>query len=52
MTLFEVEKAAILSALAENEFNRSKTARRLGISLRTIRNKIRQYRRRSKKSQP
>jgi DNA-binding NtrC family response regulator len=43
MTLAEIEKQAILSALENNEFNRMKTARILGISVRTMRNKLREY---------
>jgi DNA-binding NtrC family response regulator len=43
-TLREIEKAAIFRALQFNENNRTKTAEALGISIRTLRNKLREYR--------
>jgi two-component system response regulator AtoC len=43
-TLREIEKAAIFRALQINENNRTKTADALGISIRTLRNKLREYR--------
>jgi DNA-binding NtrC family response regulator len=43
-TLHDVEKAAIFRALQANENNRTKTADALGISIRTLRNKLREYR--------
>jgi DNA-binding NtrC family response regulator len=44
ITLREIEKAAIFRALQFNENNRTKTAEALGISIRTLRNKLREYR--------
>lgn len=44
MTLAEIEKQAILNALMANKQNRTKAARILGISIRTMRNKLRLYR--------
>ena len=44
MTLREVEKQLILRTLQENENNRTKTADILGISVRTLRNKLNEYR--------
>ena len=43
-TLREVEKQLILQTLEENENNRTKTADILGISVRTLRNKLNEYR--------
>jgi two-component system, NtrC family, response regulator AtoC len=43
-SLHEIEKAAIFRALQFNENNRTKTADALGISIRTLRNKLREYR--------
>lgn len=43
-SLKEIEKAAIFRALQVNENNRTKTADALGISIRTLRNKLREYR--------
>ncbi len=43
-TLSEIEKAAIFRALRVHENNRTKTAESLGISIRTLRNKLREYR--------
>jgi two-component system response regulator FlrC len=44
MTLREVEKQLILRTLRENENNRTKTSEILGISVRTLRNKLNEYR--------
>ena len=43
-TLREIEKAAIFRSLQFNDNNRTKTADALGISIRTLRNKLREYR--------
>jgi DNA-binding NtrC family response regulator len=43
-TLREVEKAVILRTLNEHDNNRTRTAEMLGISIRTLRNKLREYR--------
>jgi DNA-binding NtrC family response regulator len=43
-TLKDIEKSAIFRALQFNENNRTKTAEALGISIRTLRNKLREYR--------
>lgn len=42
--LGEIEKKMILQVLEENRGNRTKTAEELGISVRTLRNKIRDFR--------
>jgi transcriptional regulator with PAS, ATPase and Fis domain len=42
-TLAEVEKAAILDALARNEGDRRKTAEQLGISVRTLQYRLKEY---------
>ena len=42
--LRELEKEAILEALRACEGNRTRAAELLGISVRTLRNKLRQYR--------
>lgn len=44
VTLREIERAAIFRALKEKNNNRTKTAEMLGISIRTLRNKLREYR--------
>jgi len=44
VTLNELEKRHILQTLNELGFNRTKTANRLGISIRTLRNKLNEYR--------
>ena len=43
MKLKEIERAVILSTLAQHDFNRSKTARVLGINRRTLQTKLRAY---------
>jgi len=43
-TLAEMERRFILRTLREEGGNRTRTAQRLGISVRTLRNKLRQYR--------
>jgi len=42
-TLAEVEKEAILSSLKRHGYNRNATARELGVSAATIRNKLKVY---------
>jgi len=44
MTLREVEREVILQALDETEGNRTQTARILGISRKTLQNKLKEYR--------
>ena len=44
VTLGELEKKHILQTLKEMNFNRTKAADRLGISIRTLRNKLNEYR--------
>jgi DNA-binding NtrC family response regulator len=44
ITLREIEQMAIFKSLEENSSNRTKTAEILGISIRTLRNKLREYR--------
>jgi two-component system response regulator AtoC len=43
LTLQEVEKRFILQILEENSQNRTRAATQLGISIRTLRNKLREY---------
>jgi len=43
MTLEELEKKHILETLSISNYNRTKTAKILGISLRTLRNKLKKY---------
>lgn len=43
-TLSEIERAVILKSLAFHNGNRTHTARELGISIRTLRNKLNEYR--------
>lgn len=43
ITLQEMEKRLILQTLADQQNNRTKTAQVLGISIRTLRNKLQQY---------
>jgi DNA-binding NtrC family response regulator len=42
-TLGEIEKAAILEALARSHGDRRSTAQRLGISLRTLQYRLKEY---------
>ncbi len=44
LPLAELEKNAILAALRQCSANRTKTAELLGISIRTLRNKLNEYR--------
>ena len=44
LTLAEVEKLHILRVLECCQWNRTKTAKVLGVSLRTVRNKLARYR--------
>lgn len=44
-TLEQIERAVILKSLAFHNGNRTHTARELGISIRTLRNKLNEYRR-------
>ncbi len=44
LPLHEVEKQHIMKTLNELDFNRTKAAKRLGISIRTLRNKLNEYR--------
>ncbi|MBI5827642.1 MAG: helix-turn-helix domain-containing protein, partial [Deltaproteobacteria bacterium] len=43
MTLWEMEKGLICKTLDEVEGNRTKAAKILGISVRTLRNKLKEY---------
>lgn len=43
MTVYEMEKSLILETLRANENNRTKAADLLGISIRTLRNKLNEY---------
>ena len=43
LTLAELEKRHILSALEQNDGNRTRTAEILGINIRTLRNKLKEY---------
>ncbi|HSW71899.1 MAG TPA: helix-turn-helix domain-containing protein [Chlamydiales bacterium] len=43
MTLAEMEKRLILETLASLKNNKTKSALKLGISLRTLRNKLKEY---------
>ena len=42
-TVGEIERILILHTLAHNEWNRTQSANRLGISVRTMSNKLRAY---------
>jgi two-component system response regulator FlrC len=44
MTLADVEREVILSTLAKLNGNRTQTSDQLGISIRTLRNRLREYR--------
>lgn len=43
MSLDELERKAILATLEESEYNKSKTARKLGITRATLHNKLKRY---------
>ena len=43
MTLAEVEKAVIIETLKKKNFNRTHAARTLGIGIRTLQRKLKQY---------
>ncbi|MBN1896055.1 sigma-54-dependent Fis family transcriptional regulator [bacterium] len=47
VTLFDAEKSLIMKTLRENAENRTKTAEILGISVRTLRNKLNEYKKTS-----
>ncbi len=44
LTLSEIEKAVILETLKRQNFNRTRAARVLGIGIRTLQRKLKQYR--------
>lgn len=44
MTLKDIEKDVILETLRQNRFNRTRTAKVLGIGIRTLQRKLKQYR--------
>ena len=44
MTLREIEKQVILETLKHQNFNRTRSARVLGIGIRTLQRKLKQYR--------
>ena len=44
MTLAEIEKQVILETLKRQNFNRTRAARVLGIGIRTLQRKLKQYR--------
>lgn len=44
MSLKDVEKSVILETLKRQKFNRTRTARVLGIGIRTLQRKLKQYR--------
>lgn len=44
MTLADIEKAVILETLKRQSFNRTRAARVLGIGIRTLQRKLKQYR--------
>ena len=44
MTIAEMERRLILETLQEMDNNRTRSARQLGISIRTLRNKLAEYR--------
>ena len=44
MTLADIEKAVILETLKRQNFNRTRAARVLGIGIRTLQRKLKQYR--------
>ncbi len=44
LTLADIEKAVILETLKRQNFNRTRAARTLGIGIRTLQRKLKQYR--------
>lgn len=44
MTLADIEKAVIIETLKRQNFNRTRAARVLGIGIRTLQRKLKQYR--------
>ena len=44
MSLQEIEKSVILGTLERQRYNRTRTARVLGIGIRTLQRKLKQYR--------
>jgi DNA-binding NtrC family response regulator len=44
VTLAEIEKAVIIETLKRQNFNRTRAARVLGIGIRTLQRKLKQYR--------
>ena len=44
MTLADIEKAVIMETLKRQNFNRTRAARVLGIGIRTLQRKLKQYR--------
>ena len=44
MSLREIEKSVILETLRRQRFNRTRTAKVLGIGIRTLQRKLKQYR--------
>jgi DNA-binding NtrC family response regulator len=44
LTLAEIEKAVIIETLKRQNFNRTRAARVLGIGIRTLQRKLKQYR--------
>ena len=44
MTLADIERAVILETLKRQAFNRTRSARVLGIGIRTLQRKLKQYR--------
>jgi DNA-binding NtrC family response regulator len=44
LTLADIEKAVILETLKRQNFNRTRAARVLGIGIRTLQRKLKQYR--------
>ena len=44
MTLADIERAVILETLRRQNFNRTRAARVLGIGIRTLQRKLKQYR--------
>ncbi|WP_336810163.1 helix-turn-helix domain-containing protein [Bosea sp. MMO-172] len=51
-TLDDVERSLILATLRQHHFNRTHTAEVLGVSVRTVRNKIRGYREQGGEGEP